>query len=219
MFEKYTEKARRTIFFARYEASTYGSRYIEVPHLLLGLLREVPQVFSRVSGVERPVLQKTVEAFCTKTAELVPTSVDLPLSHACKRALGFAGEEAGKLSHQHIGTEHLLLGVLREDGPEAQALGKFGITLETVHESMVAAAAEVSGPPRERAAEFGPPVTRETAQDLLAKIPDERLAATARLLAGLSCEFFTVAGASSSGRFAFSFGKDPRKQPPAASAS
>src|ERR1035438_4839385 len=97
MFGMYTEKARRTIFFARYEASQYGSPSIEVPHLLLGLLRENFPTIQMVSGVDRVTLQRAVEALCTKWPEHIPTSVDLPVSHSCKRVLAYAAEEAERL--------------------------------------------------------------------------------------------------------------------------
>ena len=114
MFERYTEKARRVIFFARYEASQFGSPYIETEHLLLGLLREdkaLTNRFLRGHG-EVEAIRKQVEDHTT-VREKVSTSVDLPLSEEAKRVLIHAAEEAERLSHKHIGTEHLLLGLLR----------------------------------------------------------------------------------------------------------
>lgn len=116
MFEKYTEKARRVIFFARYEASGFGSPYIESEHLLLGLLREdkvLVRLFFR-SPAAAETIRKEIEQNTT-VREKVSTSVDLPLSNECKRALSYAAEEAERLSHKHIGTEHLFLGLLREE--------------------------------------------------------------------------------------------------------
>jgi hypothetical protein len=115
MFEGYTEKARRTIFFARYEASQFGSPYIETEHLLLGILREdkalTNQFLRSHAAVES--IRKQIEGH-TATREKVATSVDLPLSDECKRILAYAAEEADHLSHKFIGTGHLFLGVLRE---------------------------------------------------------------------------------------------------------
>ena len=123
MFERYTEKARRVIFFARYEASQYGSPYIETEHLLLGLLREnkavAKQFLHSEAGVES--IRKQIEAQMT-VREKVATSVDLPLSHGCKKVLAFAAEEAERLSHKHIGTAHLLLGLLREQRPQCHRI-------------------------------------------------------------------------------------------------
>lgn len=115
MFERYTEKARRTIFFARYEASQFGSPYIETEHLLLGLLREnkaLSQRFLRARALDD--IRKQIESH-TEIREKVSTSVDLPLSNENRRVLAYAAEEADRLGHRHIGTEHLLLGLLREE--------------------------------------------------------------------------------------------------------
>jgi ATP-dependent Clp protease ATP-binding subunit ClpC len=116
MFERYTEKARRVIFFARYEASQFGSPYIETEHLLLGLLREDKALTNKFLRSHASVesIRKQIEGHTT-IREKVSTSVDLPLSNECKRVLAYAAEEAERLSHKHIGTEHLLLGLLREE--------------------------------------------------------------------------------------------------------
>src|ERR1700743_3049686 len=116
MFERYTDKARRVIFFARYEASQFGSPYIETEHLLLGLLREDKALTNRFLRSHASVesIRKQIEGHTT-IREKVSTSVDLPLSNECKRVLAYAAEEAELFSHPHIGTEHLLLGLLREE--------------------------------------------------------------------------------------------------------
>jgi len=114
MFERYTQKARRVIFFARYEASQYGSPYIETEHILLGVLREDKAITARVlpAGALESVRKRIEEQ--TLKGPKSPASVDLPLSNECKRVLAYAAEEAERLSHKHIGSEHLLLGLLRE---------------------------------------------------------------------------------------------------------
>ena len=91
MFERYTEKARRVIFFARYEASQFGSPYIETEHLLLGLLREDKALTNRFLRSHASVesIRKQIEAHTT-IREKVSTSVDLPLSNECKRVLAYA---------------------------------------------------------------------------------------------------------------------------------
>jgi hypothetical protein len=138
MFEKYTEKARRVIFFARYEASQFGSPYIETEHLLLGLLREDKALTNRFLGSHAAVesIRKQIEGRTT-IRERVSTSVDLPLSEQCKRVLTYAAEEAERLSHKHIGTEHLLLGLLREEKCfAAQILQECGLTLAAARETI-----------------------------------------------------------------------------------
>lgn len=102
MFERYTEKARRTIFFGRYEASQFGSPYIESEHLLLGILREdksLAKAFLRSHGAVEAI-RKAVESH-TAIREKVATSVDLPLSNECKRILAYAADEAENLSQVH----------------------------------------------------------------------------------------------------------------------
>src|ERR1700691_344149 len=138
MFERYTEKARRVIFFARYEASQFGSPYIETEHLLLGLLREDKQLANRVLRSHAAVdsIRKQIEGHTT-VREKVSTSVDLPLSHECKRVLAYGAEEAERLSHKHIGTEHLLLGLLREEKCfAAEILHERGLRLSTIREEL-----------------------------------------------------------------------------------
>src|SRR3954462_8658813 len=107
MFERYTERARRVIFFARYEASQFGSSVIETEHLLLGLIREDKNLTNRFlhnsSSIES--IRKEIEGRTT-VREKVATSIDLPLSEECKHILQYASEEAEQLSHRHIGTEH-----------------------------------------------------------------------------------------------------------------
>ena len=91
MFERYTERARRVIFFSRYEASQFGSTAIETEHLLLGLIREDKNLTNRFlrdsSSIEN--IRKEVEGR-TAIREKVSTSIDLPLSNECKRILVYA---------------------------------------------------------------------------------------------------------------------------------
>ena len=118
MFERYTEKARRVVFFARYEASQYGSPYIETEHLLLGLLREDRFLMKRFIGeisAEGGAIRTEIEQHIT-IRDSFPTSVEVPLTMESRRVLTLAGEEADRLGHRHIGTEHILLGLLRVEG-------------------------------------------------------------------------------------------------------
>jgi ATP-dependent Clp protease ATP-binding subunit ClpC len=138
MFERYIEKCRRVIFFSRYEASQFGSPYIETQHILLGLLREDKALVSRLSrlSLSAESIRKQIDS-ATMIRERVSTSVDLPLSNESKRVLAYAAEEAELLGHKHIGTEHLLLGLLREDQSfAAKLLRESGISLEVVREEI-----------------------------------------------------------------------------------
>jgi ATP-dependent Clp protease ATP-binding subunit ClpC len=136
MFERYTEKARRVIFFARYEASQFGSPYIETEHVLLGVLREDKALTSRLIRSRAESIRKQIEAHTT-VREMISTSVDMPISDECKRVLAYAGEEAERLGHKHIGTEHLLLGLLREEKCfAAQILRECSVQLAAVREEL-----------------------------------------------------------------------------------
>ncbi len=144
MFERYTEKARRVIFFARYEASQYGSPYIETEHLLLGLMREdkaLANRFLRSHGSIKSI-RKEIESRIT-IRERISTSVEVPLSQECKRILNFAAEEAERLGHKHVGTEHLLLGILREEKCfGAEILSERGLRLSSLREELTRNAGE-----------------------------------------------------------------------------
>jgi hypothetical protein len=129
MFERYTEKARRAIFFGRYEASRYGSPYIETDHLLLGLLREdrtLAKWFPGVSNVE-PGIRTEIEKGTTQ-GKWIPTSVEIPLSEECKKVLFLAAETSERLGHDQVEPEHLLIGILRvETSRAAQILVARGL--------------------------------------------------------------------------------------------
>ena len=138
MFQKYTEKARRVIFSARDEAGEFGSPYIETEHLLLGLLREDKALTNRFIGPASAVesIRKQIQEQTT-IPEYIPTSVDLPLSSDCKRVMEYAADEAERLLHKHIGTEHLLLGLLREEKCfAAHILHERGLTLAAAREKI-----------------------------------------------------------------------------------
>ncbi|MEE8584303.1 MAG: ATP-dependent Clp protease ATP-binding subunit [Acidobacteriota bacterium] len=139
MFEKYTEKARRVIFFARYEASQLGARSIETEHILLGLLREDKHLtgqFFRRADAALDHIRKKIEGRSPQR-EKVSTSVELPLSEESKRVLTFAAEEADRLLCNYIGTEHILLGLMRQDTSTAAGLlHEKGLRLAQVREAV-----------------------------------------------------------------------------------
>ncbi len=132
MFEKFTEKARRVMFFARYEASQFGSESIQSGHLLLGLLRESEktstQLLERMGVSVSGLRERLVAALTPKDKKIVPssTSIDIPMEEEVKRILQHATAESGKLNHKHVGAEHLLLGMLKEDQSLAGRLLKEG---------------------------------------------------------------------------------------------
>jgi ketosteroid isomerase-like protein len=136
MFHRFTEKARRVIFYARYEASQYGSPRIESEHLLLGLLREDKGIvwhFMDAEGSEIDIRAKIEKR--VPRGECFSTSVEVPLAGDCKDILNLAVEESDRLGHPHVGTEHLLLGMLLlESSLAAQILTETGIKPEAVRE-------------------------------------------------------------------------------------
>ena len=140
MFERYTERARRVLFFARYEASQLGSLSIETEHILLGLIREGKGLTSRIfaqSGIALDGILTEIEGR-SEIREKVSTSVEIPFSPETKRALGFAAEEADRLLHHYIGTEHLLLGLLREENSiAASILTDKGLRLQDARDAVV----------------------------------------------------------------------------------
>ncbi len=138
MFERYIEKARRAIFFARFHASQSDSPCIETEHLLLGLLREDKALAHRLlhSSAAVESICKQIESHTT-LREKVSMSVDLPLSHECKRVLAYGAEEAERLNRKHIGTEQLILGLLREEKCfAADILHQRGLRLSQVREEI-----------------------------------------------------------------------------------
>lgn len=136
MFERYTEKSRRVIFFARYEASEFGSSYIETEHLLLGLAREQRWVLQLIPNLQVDSLRARIEALVS-VGKKFPTSVDLPLSNECKRVLAHAAEEAERLASDPITPAHLLLGLLHEtDGLAAKILIDSGANLSELRQAI-----------------------------------------------------------------------------------
>ena len=139
MFERYTETARRVIFQARYEASNFGSPYIETEHLLLGILRTdgilAMRLFNAPDKVES-IRERIEKQFPQR--ERVTTSVDLPVSQECKRVLTYAAEEAARLNDERIAAGHLLLGLLRvEECVASKIMAENGLTSAHVEQALL----------------------------------------------------------------------------------
>jgi ATP-dependent Clp protease ATP-binding subunit ClpC len=131
MFERYREDARRAIFFSRWEAQQSGSAYIEPAHLLLGLTHDADSKANQLFGLAAHA-ESFRQQLASHASAKSSTSVDHPLSNTGKRVLAYTVEEADKLASRPIGTEHVLLGLLREkkSGVPA-ALGAAGIDLHS----------------------------------------------------------------------------------------
>jgi hypothetical protein len=146
MFERYTEQARRVIFFARYEASQYGSPYIETEHLLLGLLREDTALARRFLGPTSVAvdIRSEIERQIT-LRERISTSVEMPLTDECKKVLNLAVEESERFGHRHIGTEHVLVAMLRVEGSlAARLLRERGLKPQAIREQLAKVSRSVS---------------------------------------------------------------------------
>jgi len=140
MFNKFTERARKVILLAKQEAKRFNHDYIGTEHILLGLLREG-------EGVAAAVLQSlgmnlnNIRLEVEKLVQIGPTTVvtgDLPFTPKAKKVMELAMEEARTLGHNYIGTEHLLLGLIREgEGVASQVFMNMGLDLEKVREEVI----------------------------------------------------------------------------------
>ncbi len=157
MFEKYTEKAKKVLFLARYEASQMGSKVIASEHLLLGLIKEgddlVRDLFAR-SNVNLELLRAELEAR-GPSGEKQATPIEIPFSEETKRILACAEEEAERLLHPYVSDEHILLGLLRvEDSAAGRILSEKGMRLYALREDTVAVWKQRSLPKRVKETPF-----------------------------------------------------------------
>lgn len=149
MFERYNQSARRALFFARYAVSQLGAISIEPEHLLLGLIREnegmAPRILAELHiSAER--LREEIEGQSV-FHEKVPSSREIPFSAAAQQVLQAAVEEADRIGHRDIGTEHMLLGLMREGHSTAAALlTSHGLRLDDARNAVVKLLAESPNP-------------------------------------------------------------------------
>jgi uncharacterized protein (TIGR03435 family) len=140
MFERLTERARRALFFARDETSQLGSTSIDTEHLLLGLIREGKGLTDRLfadAGIGFDEIRDEVLRRVPARSK-TSTSAEIPFSAAAERVLQHAAQEADRLLHDYVGTEHLLLGLLSEQGSvAADVLTSRGLRLDRVREQIV----------------------------------------------------------------------------------
>lgn len=138
MFERYSEKAHRAVFFARYEANRIGSQTIESEHIFLSLMSESAELATRLGVPHQFLLTVRGEIEQEKPHRQNPTtSIEMLLSEESKRILDYAIEEADRMGSEHVEAEHLLLGILREkDCYAARLLSKRGINLAEAREKL-----------------------------------------------------------------------------------
>jgi ATP-dependent Clp protease ATP-binding subunit ClpC len=139
MFERFTHRARRVVVLASEEARTLNHNYIGTEHLLLGLIREGEGVAPRVLeslGISLEAVQRQVKEIIGEGQE-VPAG-HIPFTPRAKKVLELALREAHELKHHYLGTEHILLGLIREgEGVAAQVLEKLGGDLDRVREEVM----------------------------------------------------------------------------------
>jgi ATP-dependent Clp protease ATP-binding subunit ClpC len=140
MFERLTDRARKVMALANQEAQRFNHEYIGTEHILLGLVKEASGVGANVLknlGIDLRKVRLEVEKLVKSGPEMV-TMGKLPQTPRAKKVLEYAIEEARNLNHNYVGTEHLLLGLLREqDGVAAQVLVNLGLKLEEVREEVL----------------------------------------------------------------------------------
>ena len=140
MWQRFTERARRVVFFAQEEAGRLGENYVSTEHLLLGLVRENDSVAARIlerMGVSlgriRSEIERQVQRGDGRAGQ------DMQLTPRAKRVIDLAYDEARQLSNNYIGTEHLLLGLIREgEGLAGRVLAKLGVELERTRREVLA---------------------------------------------------------------------------------
>lgn len=140
MFDRFTDRARKVMVLARDEAQRFSHEYIGTEHILLGLVREGSGTAANVLrnlGVDMNKIRREVERLVQHGPPMV-TLGQLPSTPRAKKVFEFALAEASELGHNYIGTEHLLLGLIREqDGIAAQVLCNIGLKLEEVREEIM----------------------------------------------------------------------------------
>jgi ATP-dependent Clp protease ATP-binding subunit ClpC len=140
MFERFTDRARKVMALANQEAQRFNHEYIGTEHILLGLVKEGSGVGANVLknlDVDLRKVRLEVEKLVKSGPEMV-TMGKLPQTPRAKKVIEYAIEEARNLNHNYVGTEHLLLGLLREhDGVAAQVLMNLGLKLEEVREEVL----------------------------------------------------------------------------------
>lgn len=140
MFDRFTDRAKKVMSFARQEAQKFNHEYIGTEHILLGLVQEGSGVAANVlknMDVDLEKIRHEVEKI-VKTGPSMVTMGQLPFTPRAKKVLELSMEEASALSHNYIGTEHLLLGLIKEnEGIAAQVLMNLNVKLEEVREEVL----------------------------------------------------------------------------------
>jgi hypothetical protein len=158
VFERFTDRARRVVVLAQEEARTLNHNYIGTEHLLLGLINEG----EGVAALALEQLNISLDAVRSQVEEIIglgeaALSGHIPFTPRAKKVLEMSLREAIQLGHNYIGTEHILLGLIREgEGVAAQVLNKLGADLNRVREQVLQLLSGYTGTTGELTAEIGP---------------------------------------------------------------
>ena len=140
MFKRFTERARRVIILAREEAELYRHEYLGTEHILQGVIKDgggIAVAIIHKTGTDLTQLKKELEKNLPRSSSSLIIG-DIPFTSRAKKILEFAVEEARSLNHNYIGTEHLLLGLLKEkEGVACRILNGFGVYFDDVKEKIV----------------------------------------------------------------------------------
>jgi ATP-dependent Clp protease ATP-binding subunit ClpC len=140
MFDRFTDRAKKVMNLARQEAQRFNHEYLGTEHILLGLVQEGSGVAANVlknMSIDLAKIRSEVEKI-VKTGPSMVTMGQLPFTPRAKKVLELSMEEASNLGHNYIGTEHLLLGLIKEnEGIAAQVLMNLGVKLEDVREEVL----------------------------------------------------------------------------------
>jgi ATP-dependent Clp protease ATP-binding subunit ClpC len=179
MWQRFTERARRVVFFAQEEAGRLGENYVSTEHLLLGLVRENDSVAARIldrMGVSLGRIRSEIERQVTRGDGRL--GQDMQLTPRAKRVIDLAYDEARQLSNNYIGTEHLLLGLIREgEGLAGRVLAKLGVELERTRREVNALQDNDSGMPtnQKQTGRSRTPTLDEFGRDLTELARNEKL--------------------------------------------
>ena len=140
MFQRFTDRARRVVVLAQHEARTLDHGYIGTEHILLGLIDEGQGVAANAltsMGVSLDEMRQAVQDTIGRGAEPLPESGHIPFAPRAKKVLELSLRESQQLGHTYIGTEHILLALIREEGVGAQLLAGAGVDLNRARQQVI----------------------------------------------------------------------------------
>jgi ATP-dependent Clp protease ATP-binding subunit ClpC len=140
MFQRFTDRARRVVVLAQHEARTLDHGYIGTEHILLGLIDEGQGVAATAltsMGISLDEMRRAVQDTIGRGAEPLPESGHIPFTPRAKKVLELSLRESQQLGHTYIGTEHILLALIREEGVGAQLLAGAGVDLHRARQQVL----------------------------------------------------------------------------------